>query len=201
MKKLLLIAVVTLLILAIPPVIVLATAGGQGKAAGNSCMAQCMGINAEFFDASSELTQTCQQQCGIGTGQGSCLTSGDGCCVPFTDDPDCSGWDGGIGPGTGLEYSKHIEIFTGGTSSDFLASNTDCQNLIEASFSDWRLPTAPEAFADCSLLKTAPTTIVHQFWTSTPGTSGTHKVLRTSDCAVFNTDDGANGISHVCVRP
>jgi len=64
-------------------------AGGQGKVQGNSCMAQCMGVNAEFFDAGNELTQFCQGQCNVGTGAGACLTSADGCCVPFTGDPDC----------------------------------------------------------------------------------------------------------------
>lgn len=69
--------------------IVGAMGGGQGKAKGNSCMSQCIGINAEFYDASNELTKLCQVECNVGTGQGSCLTSEDGCCVPYTDDVDC----------------------------------------------------------------------------------------------------------------
>ncbi len=69
--------------------LVFSLAGGQGKAKGNSCMAQCMKVEAEYYDASKELTQDCQVACNVGTGQGSCLTSDDGCCVPYTDDPDC----------------------------------------------------------------------------------------------------------------
>lgn len=66
-----------------------AEAGGQGKAQGNSCMSQCMGFNAPSYDAGHELTQACQAQCNVGTGAGSCLASADGCCVPYTEDPDC----------------------------------------------------------------------------------------------------------------
>lgn len=64
-------------------------AGGQGKAQGNSCMSQCMGINAVSYSVANELTQQCQVECNVGTGAGSCLTSADGCCVPFTGDVDC----------------------------------------------------------------------------------------------------------------
>jgi len=53
-------------------------------------MAQCMGVNSEFYNASSELTKFCQSVCNVGTGKGSCLTSEDGCCVPYTNDPDCT---------------------------------------------------------------------------------------------------------------
>jgi hypothetical protein len=71
------------------PALVQAKAGGQGKAQGNSCMSQCMVMEADYFDDSHALTQFCRQQCNVGTGQGACLTSADGCCVPYTGDPDC----------------------------------------------------------------------------------------------------------------
>ena len=86
MKKAFLISAIIFIVI---PLIVWAIGGGVGKAKGNSCMAQCMGINAEFYDASNELTQFCQAECNVGTGQGSCLTSQDGCCVLYTGDPDC----------------------------------------------------------------------------------------------------------------
>jgi hypothetical protein len=52
-------------------------------------MSQCMVMEADYFDDSHALTQFCRQQCNVGTGQGACLTSADGCCVPYTGDPDC----------------------------------------------------------------------------------------------------------------
>jgi hypothetical protein len=67
-------------------------ASGQGKTKGNTCMAQCTGVNSQYYDASKPLTQACKQECGIVQYDepGACLTSKDGCCVPYTLDPDCT---------------------------------------------------------------------------------------------------------------
>lgn len=86
MKKVLLISIAIFISI---PVIIWALAGGQGKSEGNSCMSRCAEANAEFYNSSDDLTQFCQTECNVGTGQGACLTSKDGCCVLFTDDPDC----------------------------------------------------------------------------------------------------------------
>lgn len=114
MKKVLLILGVILFI----PVIVLAIAGGQGKAKGNSCMPQCMKENADSFDSSKELTQFCKEECNIGTGQGKCLTTEDGCCVPYTDDPDCCETNeiGLCNDGVDNDCDDHVDL-----------EDTDCQ--------------------------------------------------------------------------
>ena len=86
MKRVLLISIAIFISI---PILILALAGGQGKSGGNSCMSQCTEANAEFHDTSNELTQFCQAECNAGTGQGSCLTTEDDCCVLYTNDPDC----------------------------------------------------------------------------------------------------------------
>ncbi len=117
MKKLFLLITILISI----PVIVWAVAGGQGKAQGNNCMSQCMGTNAEFYDAANELTQACQAECNVGTGEGACLTTEDECCVPYTDDPDCvsagacpcfdesdiNGWESSYGQLGTIEYNTN----------------------------------------------------------------------------------------------
>jgi len=72
-------------------VLALVVYAAPGKTKGNSCMSQCMGANAEYYDAQNELTQACKVECSIGQYDepGACLTTEDGCCVPYTDDPDC----------------------------------------------------------------------------------------------------------------
>ena len=55
----------------------------------NSCMASCLKTNSGLFDNSNALTNFCREQCHLGTGQGACLPTADGCCVPYTGDPDC----------------------------------------------------------------------------------------------------------------
>jgi len=80
---------VVLLITAMIP-IVLSVAGGQGKAKGNSCMAQCLKEQiANWYDLSNERVQACRYECGTGIGEGVCTLALDGCCVPDTEDPDC----------------------------------------------------------------------------------------------------------------
>jgi hypothetical protein len=85
-----------------------AGAGGQGKAEGNSCMSQCMGFNAPFYDAANALTQFCQSQCNVGTGAGTCLATADGCCVPYTGDPDCEQVARYDGPGNGTDDATAV---------------------------------------------------------------------------------------------
>ena len=67
------------------------TPGGNGKAKGISCMAQCLALEAEWFDNSSQEVQTCKSLCMPPEEEGTCLITEDDCCIPEVapDDPDC----------------------------------------------------------------------------------------------------------------
>lgn len=83
---------VVLVLTAIIP-LALSTAGGNGKAKGNSCMATCLATQAqaEWYDLSNERVQECRYQCDAGVGEGVCTESNDGCCVLGSEtDPDCA---------------------------------------------------------------------------------------------------------------
>ena len=89
-KSLLGIFSVVLVITAITVIpIVFSLAGGKGKAQGNSCMSECMGVAAKEYDLSKEITQHCRYLCNAGVGEGVCTSVLDGCCVLETNDPDC----------------------------------------------------------------------------------------------------------------
>ncbi|MBW2981886.1 hypothetical protein KY343_03330 [Candidatus Woesearchaeota archaeon] len=99
-RKALAVVVVVALIAAasflLPQITGMAVSGaGQGKAKGNVCMKECMGINADAYDAQSDLTQYCVSQCNPAIENSACAEHADGCCVPFSGDPDCGGAAGG----------------------------------------------------------------------------------------------------------
>ncbi len=74
-------------------------AGGNGRAKGDSCMKSCMaefGQTGEYFDTQSDLTQYCLTQCNPAQDNAQCDSHADGCCAPFSGDPDCKG----VGSGT-----------------------------------------------------------------------------------------------------
>ena len=131
MKRVLLLSIAIFISI---PVIIWALAGGQGKSEGNSCMSQCTEANAEFFNTSDDLTQFCQTECNIGTGQGSCLTSEDGCCVLFTADPDCIAYpecisDEDCNEGEGCLYPDGCS--TPGFGTCFDPSGISCPFVVE----------------------------------------------------------------------
>ncbi len=113
------------------PNLVGAIAGGNGKAIGNSCMAQCMGQEAEYFDASKELTQNCQEQCNVGTGAGVCLTTADDCCVPFTEDPDC------CQSGENLALDALVSHHSGAATAEFSPRNYNDGVIAEEGSLPW----------------------------------------------------------------
>jgi len=138
-KKVFLGGISVILVTAITMIpLTLSDAGGQGKTQGNSCMAQCIGALADTYDASKEITQTCKEICNVGTGQGSCLTTEDGCCVPYTEDPDCVCitaitvlWISDESPAVGfsvtlIEYDPNNPI---GTTDEFGIVTIPCDSL------------------------------------------------------------------------
>jgi hypothetical protein len=68
--------------------------GGQGKAQGDPCMANCMGdfgLTGIWYGKQSDLTQFCLTQCNPAQNNENCGSHDDGCCVPWTGDADCHG--------------------------------------------------------------------------------------------------------------
>ena len=100
---------VVLLATAIP--LVFSAPGGNGKLKGNSCMAQCLKVDAGFYEDNSanEEVQNCKALCMPDFQEGTCLVSADGCCVSevASTDPDC------IAECTHTSVTVHVEYSNG----------------------------------------------------------------------------------------